>query len=137
MSRPAIIREKTSLKPLFDGSAGTSSKKAFFFSDHAKTHYYFSENLEFKPCGVKGLGYDAQPQPVEGGAGLSSKEMSAKNSEGSGFMSDEKAAARRGSAQPVLSTEQLKALVASGGSRSLTKAVDAAFGGWRRYRQSS
>ena len=114
--RPAIIREKTSLKPLFDGSAGTSSKKAFFFSDHAKTHYYFSENLEFKPCGVKGLGYDAQPQPVEGGAGLSSKEMSAKNSEGSGFMSDEKAAARRGSAQPVLSTEQLKALVASGGS---------------------
>ena len=34
--------------------------------------YFFSENLQFKPVGVKGLGYDAKPQVAEGAAGLSS-----------------------------------------------------------------
>ena len=91
--RSSIARTVPKMQKLYEGAAGSSSKLLFFVSDIAKSptyaSQYFSENLHFRPVGVPGLGYDAQPKPNPGAAGMTSTELFFRDAERRGIMSDE------------------------------------------------
>ena len=105
--RPSIVRTQPAAASLYEGAAGTSSKQSFFSSDWSSGHHFFSENLHFRPVGVKGLGTDAKPKVLEGAAGLSSKALFQKEADNLGLMGDDRRDARRGSVHVQLSHDEI------------------------------